>query len=321
MKHARDARRSGQSLVEFALVALVLYLLLAATVDLGRATFSVQVVEDAARVAARELALMPFPAAGPNASTTAAIGSDAFRERVFDRNWLVIDLDQDADGDGVSNEDELNELFGQLPVVNQQLRPLYVFEQFDQSPAPPLRLLRYPGALLQDNVDLPIFGPQGPTTPISELTVRIPLIRYEASPDREAIYAWVDVLEPAGGASDPFPLAPGDPRQGLAALRVNYPFQAATLGNFREETPDRFDPNIADAVVADDGAVTTDPSLADAPAAGDFFAPDAGGVDPSPVAGRYGLGRQLALGQELRPFRRVQTAQAVFRRELFGPGP
>jgi len=36
-----------------------------------------------------------------------------------------------------------------------------------------------------------------------------------------------------------------------------------------------------------------------------------------PYAGRYGLGRQLALaGRELRPFRRVVSAQAIFRREV-----
>lgn len=291
-------KRGGQSLVELALVALVLYLLLAATVDLGRATFSVQVIEDAARVAARELALLPF---APGETTAGALSSVAYRERVFDRNWLVVDLDQDADGDLTANGDELDDLFGQLPAVNQQLRPLLVLEQVAGR-----RLLRYPGALLV-SADAPV----GALTP-SGLTVRIPRVRYDLG--NETIFDWVDVLEPSGAASDPFPLAA--PGQGIAALRLHYPFQAATVGSFRETTADPFDPNLQDPVVADDGAVVD--TSTDAPAPGDFVAPDASAVGASPVSGRYGLGKQLALGQELRPFRRVQTAQAVFRREIFG---
>ena len=34
-------------------------------------------------------------------------------------------------------------------------------------------------------------------------------------------------------------------------------------------------------------------------------------------AGPYGLGVTLALGRELRPFRRLITSQALFRREVF----
>lgn len=301
-------RRRGQSLVELALVALVLYLLLAATVDLGRATLSVQVIEDAARVAARELALMPFPPTG--VLTRDALETDLFRARVFDPNWLVIDLD-DLDAAGVA----LEEL--RLPPVNEQLRPLFVLELVGGR-----RLLRYPGALiLSPYAHLPASA-SPPVTPSQLLTVRIPRVRYDAG--GETIYDWVDVVEPAAAddpstapVEDPFPITgAADPRQGLAALRVNYPFQAATIGNFRETSADPFDANVSDAVVADDAGVLD--TSTDAPASSDFIVPDASTTGASPVSGRYGLGKQLALDQELRPFRRVQTAQAVFRREIFG---
>ena len=36
-----------------------------------------------------------------------------------------------------------------------------------------------------------------------------------------------------------------------------------------------------------------------------------------PYSGAYGLGEHLALGQSLRPFRRLISAQAIFRREVF----
>lgn len=309
MKQARDARRKGQSLVEFALVALLLYLLLAATVDLGRATFSVQVIEDAARVAARELALLPF---APGEATTAALDSDTFRLSVYDRNWLVVDLDQDSDGDGTPNGEQLDVLFGQLPLVNQQLRPLFVFEQVGGS-----RLLRFPGALLQRDLSDPLGADRqvGLLEP-SAFMVRVPRVRYEVG--GETIFDWVDVVEAVvgPGGADPFPVAA--PGLGVAALRVTYPFQAAAIGNFREDPldPDRFDPNIADVVAADDLAVADVSGEAVT-----LAAPADPDLDGTPRYGAYGLGVKAALGQRVRPFRRVQTAQAVFRRELFGPGP
>jgi hypothetical protein len=294
----RAHRRRGQSLVETALVALVLYLLLAATIELGRATFGAQVLQDAARVAARETALLPFP---PAETGVGALSSTTVLARVYDRRLLVVDLDEDADGDAVLNRDELDDLFAQMPAVNQQLRPLFIFEQAVVGGAP-RNLLRYPGALLIDPV---------PTATITEcglaasgLTVAIPRVSYAGG---ETITDWLEVVEPV--QPDAFPLAAG----GLVALRLAYPFQAASLSGFEETTPaDPFDPNLADPIVAaatEVGGVT-----------------DATGGPPAALAGveqgvgtysgPYGLGRQLALGREVRPFRRVQVVQAVFRREV-----
>ena len=58
--HRRRRHDAGQSLVEFGLVALVSYLLLAAIIEFGRVLFAAQLVQDAARVGARELSLTPL---------------------------------------------------------------------------------------------------------------------------------------------------------------------------------------------------------------------------------------------------------------------
>ena len=52
----------GGILIEFALLSLVFYMLAALVVDFGRMMFVAQTLQDAARVAARELAVIPLPA-------------------------------------------------------------------------------------------------------------------------------------------------------------------------------------------------------------------------------------------------------------------
>ena len=52
----RKAARPGNVLLEFALIATILFLLLAVILDFGRATFAAQTIEQAADHIARELA-------------------------------------------------------------------------------------------------------------------------------------------------------------------------------------------------------------------------------------------------------------------------
>ena len=100
--------------------------------------------------------------------------------------------------------------------------------------------------------------------------------------------------------------------RGLAAVRINYPYQAAMLSGFFPPVAtfdDPIPPNLGSPILADDGGVletnATPGGLVD----------DGGAVGP--YAGSYGLGRQLALaGRVVRPFRRLVTAQAIFRREV-----
>lgn len=323
-----DVRREGgAALVEFALVALVLYLLLAGVIDFGRMMFSSNAVQDAARLAARELAVAPV---GANVTFDYALGCDPatdtaclvdLRRRIFDPACLVVDLDDpavSADPDG---------FFAALPVVNRALRPLMITD-----PAQP-NILRYPGALLSDGSGnaCAAIGPNG-AAGLTGLTVGIPLVEARDAAGVETI-RWVPVVEEIRAADSaacpsrgPFSLvylsalddcgalgADPLPDRGLAAVRVNYPFQAALLTGFFPPVPtatDPLPPNIGTPILADDGSVQ---QVNDAPGS---VLGDAGAIGA--YAGPYGLGRQLALaGKTVRPFRRLISAQAIYRREVF----
>ena len=57
------AKRRGQALVEFAIVCLAVYLLLAAILTFGQWLYSAQGLQQAVDVAAREISRTPLPAA------------------------------------------------------------------------------------------------------------------------------------------------------------------------------------------------------------------------------------------------------------------
>jgi len=158
-KRCRSER--GAALVEFALVSLVLYLLLAGTIEFGRLVFGASALQDVARVAARELAVAPLRA---NVTFEYALSCDPtsdpnclvdLKRRVFDPACLVVDLTDPAvaaDPDGY---------FAAMPVVNRSLRTLMISE-----PSRP-NLLRYPGALLTDDAgaQCSAAGPGGAAGP------------------------------------------------------------------------------------------------------------------------------------------------------------
>ena len=315
----------GAALVEFALVSVVLYLVLAGTIEFGRLMFDANALQDVARVAARELAVAPIRA---NATFEYALTCDPasdpnclvdLRSRVFDAACLVVDLDDPAvaaDPDGY---------FAAMPVVNRALRTLMITE-----PARP-NILRYAGALMTDETGAACsaMGPNGQAAPTG-LTVGIPLVESRDPGGAETI-RWVPVVQEIRAAADaacpargPFSLlyvpaaddcGPLDadpmPDRGLAAVRVNYPYQAATLSGYQSPPAgdvDSITPNVANFITADDAAVQ---QLNDPPG-GPL---DEGAVGP--YAGQFGLGRQLALaGRTLRPFRKLISAQAIYRREV-----
>jgi hypothetical protein len=315
----------GAALVEFALVSIALYLLLAGTIEFGRLLFDANAVQDVARVAARELALAPVRA---NATFDYALSCDAsadpnclvdLKRRVFDPACLVVDLSDPA----VSQDPE--GFFAAMPIVNQALRQLMISE-----PSRP-NLLRYAGALVMDGggAACVAVGPNGQAAPTG-LTVAIPLVESRDPSGAETI-SWVPVLEeirarqdatcPARGpfsllyvpASDECGALTADPLpdRGLAAVRVNYPYQAATLSGFLSGPTD-IDPlpsNVANVIVAEDGSVQ---QLGDAPGP-----PSDDGAPTGAYAGPFGLGRQFALaGRTVRPFRKLISAQAIYRREV-----
>ena len=89
--------RRGQSLVEFALVALVVYMLLAAILTFGHALYVAQGLQAAVEVGSREISRTPLPANitldnPAHDSEPGALHHDDVRSRIFDEAFLVIDL-------------------------------------------------------------------------------------------------------------------------------------------------------------------------------------------------------------------------------------
>jgi hypothetical protein len=317
----------GAALVEFALVSFVLYLLLAGSIEFGRMMFSANALQDVARVAARELSVAPLRA---NVTFDFALGCDPatdanclvdLKRRIFDPACLVVDLGDPAvstDPDG---------FFASMPVVNRALRSLMISD-----PSAP-NLLRYPGALLSDGsgAACAAIGPNGQAA-ATGLTVGIPLVDSRGDGGVESI-SWVPVLQEIRAAQDldcpergPFSLiylpaqdvcgalaADPLPDRGLAAIRVNYPYQAGMLTAFRASVPSATDPlppNISSVIIADDASVQQNNVAPGAPI-------DSGAATGA-YAGPFGLGRQFALaGKTVRPFRKLISAQAIFRREVF----
>lgn len=287
----------GSVLVEFALIALVFSLLLATSVDFGRLMFSAQAIQDVARVAARELSVTPL---GATLTFEQALADPLVVQRIYDPGYLVVNIDDPA----TDTDAEIDDYFANMPVVNRALRPLMIV---DQPPGGP-RLLRYPGALLLDAA-----SPSG-------FTVGIPRVVARDASGVETI-EWIAVIEeirsdPLDPTTGPFSVAAPvvATQRGLVALRINYPYQAGALSGFQSNPAGPFEPSVDNPIVADDGAVAE----LNAPLVGTVIPEDPGApAGPGAYSGPYGLGRQLAFAHTVRPFRKLLSAQAIYRREVF----
>jgi len=277
-------RERGAVLLEFAILALVFYLLLSTVLAFGRVFVSAQVVQDAARLGALELSRTPLPA---EYTFDEALADPAVRARVFDPDLLVVDLADIPEGTSFA------EFFDAAPVLNRTLWPLMVVQQVGDR-----RLLHYPGALLPDDT-----APSG-------FRVAIPLVEARDDDGVETI-RWLEVVEEvrADPGVSPFSLNGTGAQRGIVALRINYPFQSAAFSGYRSAPEGPFEPSGANPIRARPGSVVQPESDTRE------TREDDGAVGP--YAGPYGLGRQLALADELRPFRKLLSAQAVFRREVF----
>jgi hypothetical protein len=399
-KHRKD-RQLGAALIEFALMALVLYLLIAGSVELGRMIFVSQILQDAARIAARELSVTPLPAGYTfdclPGVTTCALADPTVEATIWDPTLLVIDISCDP------GEDQLEALL--KPVVNRALRPVMISDSLGTR-----KLLRYPGALLSVT-NAPAPAVPGCPQAATDLTVSIPQVASrDAATGVETTIHWVPVLsevraDPSNPASGQFSAvgsgsgAMGMPNisggsvqsvtvtnggagyaspptvvirgvsgtgatasatltngvvtgvtvtnggigypsdgsatvtfvtiAGIAAIAVNYPFQAAALSGFqrpftRNGTPN-FDangapnPNAGNVIDAQDasaqGNADTPPPVIIGGVAysTDFLALPS---DPGTYSGSLGLGNQLAFAKTVRPYRSLLLGQALFRREV-----
>ena len=292
---------------------MALWLIAAAIVDLGRAFSAAHLLQSAARSAAREIALDDETAW--NAPFQTAL------ERVFDRNYLVVDagcLEDLALEAGTTPDFELREAL-QGRVLNLALKPLMIFEDV-QLDGRQNRLIRYPGALLASGQE-----DEQETCALENYTVGIPEINDEDS----RIDIWPVVaelvegsysLEPSGGSSIP---------PGTATLLIRYPFQAVALTAWRvvdgfnqpllasenDGYQTAFREDLAEGVATLDAldARQSDGGL-------QAYAQNGLGKTLPVYGGRLGLGVQGVLGREVRPYRRVITAQAMAPREVIGAG-
>jgi hypothetical protein len=272
-------RRRGSVLLEFALIALILFGLLAATFDFGRAVYASQVIEQAADHIAREIAVTPYPPVKPF-----ALDDPAFSQ-IYSEDFLAIDItNQPANQSLLDYLDTLNP--NGLPSGNKMLVPVMVpMDSTQNAQIPPgTKLLVFPGALVPS------------PTAKSGFTVLIPQVSYPTE-GVEVVEMdqtkWLHVVE-----VDPnvFPLT--SPQRGLASVRVNFPFQAAALS----------------AKNAPPGGPTTPQGAYIAAPTGEDLQP---GQVGGPYSGPLGLGQQAAFAKTVRPFRRVLSAQGVYRREIF----
>jgi hypothetical protein len=306
-------RRRGQSLIEFAVVALVTYMLLAAIITFGFYFYAAQGTQTAVDLAAREISRTPLPADTHDLETVLRGNANAdpeladVRGQIYDDHYLVLNLDT------LHGYPTLQDLMADLPIVNQQLVPLMIYDEVQST-----RVLRYPGAILEDSNTAD--DPADP--PPSGFLVAIPLVISRDSSGVETI-DWIAPVEPIvrgnAGRADPFRITAEE--RGIVGLRINYPAQSSTMSSFRANPAGPFEPTIGNPNGADDSGVTVVDN--------DGFTP-AGTVTQSDsefgtYSGSFGLGKQAALASPqlmgdatgIRPFRRVISAQAIYRREVF----
>jgi hypothetical protein len=289
----KRTRRSGSVLVEFALIALVLYLILAATLEFGRALFGAQVLQQAADVMAREISRTPLP---PVATLQQVLNDTSgqydtngqVKKSIYDASLLVVPF-----GVVYQNGQSVTDYFADKPIVNRLLLPLMIADQENQ-------VLHYPG-LIPDasqpdgfSRNIAVVGSYspgaGPFSGSEQSITTVPVVQ-------EILPGGVDPSDPN---TSPFSLVSSvqpPPSRGIVALRINYPFQAVTMSATAPNSTWPPDPNF---------------NYIDVPAS---EAGEAAGT----YAGPNGLGNQLVFAKNVRPFRRLMSAQAIYRREVFGP--
>ena len=294
------SRRSGQAILEFAVVAFVMTFLLGAMLTFGFLFFGANVLQQAADVGAMEMSRHPAP-------PTSAFEDALTASGLFDEAQLVVPVGTDA---------------ATLPLINRLLFSVYIYD-------PDIDMVRYPGALV--------------TNGNGDQTVVIPLVgpgNRNENTGVETISEWRKVVEevlPASATEGPYSMtstSTGTLDPGTVALRINYPYQSAALVAYIQKngsgvvvSPNEtigLDDVLNVPVTADDSAVSdsgtaTFPNGQTLAAAGYTFvnpSPDTS-IGASASRGTYGFGKAQALNLTVRPYRKVLSAQAIYRREVF----
>lgn len=324
--------RSGQALLEFVFLTPVIIILVGATITFGLFFFQANVLQQAVDVAAQEISRAAYP---PNqvlglgqidqCDTSQFVCQDpSFKETIYDEQYLVIH--DNEWGSGTAFGGNFRAFADSLPLLNRLLIPVMIRDN---------QMTRYPGTIVQ-NAE-------------GEETVLIPLVEYRVSGSPstgsgqfagemlaagETIVEWVSPIEEIrvdhdGDASTPrtgpYALDSSDDatltsfQSGMVALRINYPAQSTTLLN-RANLDTSSDDTLGNYIVIvgdtqlQAGATTGCYSISSPSAR---ISPATNEAGSNPNAGEYGLGELVALTRIIRPYRKVLTAQAIYRREVF----
>jgi len=315
------------------MVALFLYLFFACVIEFGRLFFGANAVQGVADLAAREFSRAPLPPAyledgetpvslayylGQTANSSDP-GVAYVQQNIYDPNLLVIDV---TDWVGSGSQERLydfvlakvqSQLGHTMPAVNMALMPLMFVDPIERrvhhhgEPVKTIErmVLRYPGRLV----------PAGHDNGVNHgLTVEV--VTLNPDDGGELSSAISQVIEEIPYTTSPFAVT--SPQAGLVALRVNYPFQAATMAAYPPTTPG-----------ADKVPHVIDPITVPGQHHHEHHGHDHWHNEEAigPYTGDGG-GQLYAVGQTVRPFQRLITAQALYRREIFGaatttsnPGP
>ncbi|GJL55152.1 MAG: pilus biosynthesis protein TadE [Nitrospirales bacterium] len=279
----------GSVLVEFSLIAVALSLLIAFIVDVARMVFVSQLLQETARVAARELALIPLP---PALTFEQALRHPLVKRRIYDPAALVIDMDQFQDSH------RLEKFLDGLPIVNRMLRPLMIAESITFA-GETRTVLRFPGVVVHEH------------TSDGSLVWSISVPAAGTSREQNAESSrWTSVLEemkgsPEDAQSGAFSLQPSShgARGGLVALRVNYPFQPLFM---------RWQPQ---AILPDSVSISSIEQL--------NGASDSSGKSQNPKTSMSSpqsttnTNSQTIVSGTVKEYPHILSAQAVFRREVF----
>ncbi|MGB7342886.1 MAG: TadE/TadG family type IV pilus assembly protein [Pirellulaceae bacterium] len=332
LRHVLRKTRRGQALLEFAILIPIIIILLGATISFGLFFFQANALQQAVDVAAQEIARIPFEPEqelGLNdfsgdastllwdpANTSAGMDSDGelLRKQIYHPKFLVIRLSDYA----TRNPDPVTALqmyVADMPLLNRLLYPMMVQDPSYDPEDTGRGVIRYPGAVVN------FIDPDKPddsNEQRTEETVLIPIIGYGNDGDNDSVemlLQWVPPVEEieAGDGARPFSLSATSSSDsfvpGMAALRLNYPAQSTTLVNRVGDEGEVI-------VIADDQGIS---DVATGSAYTLAVLDEVGVANTQIHSGRYGLGRQAALLRSVgvRPYRKVLSVQAIYRREVF----
>lgn len=308
--------RRGQALVEFAVVALVVYLLLGAMLTFGQWFYSGQTVQQAADASAREISRTPLLAtanlmdvlySNNPSDYSSSGGSSTVRTSLFNPQLLQFDMTAN-----VPAGQSVLDVVRTWPIVNQLLYPAMIVQSGEQV---------YGGSASDLYLCYPGVVPCTDSTNPNRTVYCVARVDSRAADGAESI-TWVPVIEEI----TPGAFSVASPQAGLVSLRINYGYQSASMSAFPPSSTYPPSPN-APPWVANDNEVAVNPSN---------YSPISAGP-PSAVgtySGPYGLGTQEAWAgwtqkdsvapvqplqkpSGVRPYRSLISAQAIYRREVF----